>query len=345
MDRRRLRTDPVDVLGVADPVAAVLSAHAEGRRISLTTSGTTAQPRSVVRTAASWVDSFPAVSELTGIGPGARVWVPGPLTASMNLFAAVHARFAGADLATTPTGATHACLTPAALVRVLGDGVELTGMHVVVAGDRLRRPLARQASGAGARVSHYYGAAELSFVAWGGDEEDLGAFPGVELDIRNGVIWVRSPYVSEGYLAGAGPFTIGADGFATVGDRGRLTRGALTVAGRGDTVVVSGGATVLVEDVERALSRTAGAEVVVVGVPHPRLGQLVAAVGTDPAALAAAREAARGELAAAHRPRLWFQLPSWPVTVAGKIDRAAIAELAAAGRLTPLPRTASRADA
>ena len=348
MDRRRLlTTDVVDVLGAApDPVAAVLSAHAGGRRIVLRTSGTTARPRSVVRTAASWVDSFPAVSQLTGLQPECRVWVPGPLTASMNLFAAAHARWLGAAVAATPQGATHACLTPAALVRALDDGVDVTGMHLVVAGDRLRRTLARRATEAGACVSHYYGAAELSFVAWGSDEEDLRAFPGVALEIRDGVIWVRSPYLSEGYATGDGPFTLDAAGFATVGDRGRLTGDVLAVAGRGAEAVVTGGATVLVDDVEQALSRCCGAEVVVVGVPHARLGQLVAAVSTDPAALAAARTAAPAELAPAQRPRLWFSLDRWPVTAAGKLDRAAIAELAAADRLTPLPRAAgSRVEA
>ena len=347
MDRRRLlTTDPVDVFGAPDPVAAVVSAHAEGRRISLRTSGTTAQPRSVVRTAASWVDSFPAVSQLSGLEPGSRVWVPGPLTASMNLFTAAHARWLGAAVMTTPEGATHACLTPTALVRSLDDGVDVTGMHLVIAGDRVRRSLARRAAEAGARVSHYYGAAELSFVAWGSDEEDLRAFPGVEVEIRDGVIWVRSPYLSEGYLTGDGPFTLDAAGFATVGDRGRLADGVLTVAGRGAEAVVTGGATVLVDDVEQALSRSCGAEVVVVGVPHPRLGQLVAAVSTDPAALAAARTAAPAALAPAQRPRLWFSLDQWPTTAAGKLDRAAVAELAAAGRLTPLPRVAgSRVDA
>jgi long-chain acyl-CoA synthetase len=333
-----MTTGVIDVLRAADPVSAVLSACAEGRPILLRTSGTTTRPRSVVRTAASWVDSFPAVSQLTGIGAGSRVWVPGPLTASMNLFATAHARSVGAAVESSPAGATHACLTPAALVRVLDDGVDVTGMHLVIAGDRLRRPLARRATAAGARISHYYGAAELSFVAWGSDEEDLHAFPGVELEIRDGVIWVRSPYLSVGYLAPGGPFLAGADGFATVGDRGRLSGGVLTVAGRGDGVVITGGATVLVDDVEQALSQASGAEVVVVGIAHARLGQLVAAIGTDPAALTAARAVAPSELTAAQRPRLWFLLPGWPMTAVGKVDRAAVAELAAAGRLTPLPR-------
>ena len=341
-----MKPDPVDVLRAADPVAAVLAAYADRRRISLPTSGTTARPRSVVRTASSWVDCFPAVSRLTGIVAGARVWVPGPLSASMNLFAAAHARAVGASVAPTPAGATHACLTPAALIRALENGVDVAGMHLVVAGDRLRPTLARRAREAGASVSHYYGAAELSFVAWGSDEEDLRPFPGVEVEVRDGVIWVRSPYASQGYLAGEAPFTTGVDGFATVGDRGRLTGGVLTVAGRGDAAVVTGGATVLVDDVEQALSRITGAEIVVVGVPHARLGQLVTALATDPAALAAARAAAPAELTSAQRPRLWFSLPRWPVTAAGKLDRAAIAEAAASGRLTPLQRaTPSRVEA
>jgi acyl-CoA synthetase (AMP-forming)/AMP-acid ligase II len=254
----------------------------------------------------------------------------------MNLFAAAHARFVGAAVASTPVDATHACLTPAALMRALDDGVDVSRVHLVVAGDRLRPALARRAETAGARVSHYYGAAELSFVAWGGDEEDLRAFPGVELAIRDGVIWVRSPFVAQGYLESGGPFTTSADGFATVGDRGNLTHNLLTVTGRGGAVVLTGGATVLVDDVEQALSRASGAEVVVVGVPHARLGQLVAAVATDPAALAAVP----AELTPAQRPRRWFLVPQWPLTAAGKVDRAAVAELAATGRLTPAPRAA-----
>jgi acyl-CoA synthetase (AMP-forming)/AMP-acid ligase II len=329
-------TGAVDVLEAADPVEAVLSGYYDGGRISLRTSGTTDRPRSVVRTAASWIDSFPAVSALTGIGPGSQVWLPGPLTSSMNLFAAVHARFTGAEVRPTPAGATHACLTPTALIGALDDGVALGSMHLVVAGDRLPRPLARRAAATGARVSSYYGAAELSFVAWGSDDEDLRAFPDVELDIRDGVIWARSPYLSEGYLSPDGPFASTPDGFATVGDRGALVDGVLTVTGRGGEAVVTGGATVLVDDVERVLRRASGGDVVVVGVAHPRLGHLVAAVFSDADALAAARH--DRELSPAQRPRLWFHLASWPLTAAGKVDRARIAELAGSGELTPVPR-------
>lgn len=336
-----MRAPIADVAVAEDPVAAVLAAHERGGLIGLRTSGTTSRPRVVVRTTASWVDSFAHVSELAGIGPASRVCVPGPLSATMNLFAAVHARYEAVPLVADPGEATHLHTTPAALLAVLRGGTDLRGRTVVVAGDRLRPALAARARAAGARVAHYYGAAELSFVAWGGDENDLRPFPDVTVDIRDGRIWARSPFLSRGYAGGAqGPFTVAADGYATVGDRGRLADGVLTVTGRGAGTVVTGGVTVLVDDVEEVLRGATGSEVVVVGVPHERFGAVVAAVLTESAALPAARQAARSGLSAAQRPRLWFRLPGFPVTDAGKVDRAAVTELVASGRLDPVAATA-----
>jgi acyl-CoA synthetase (AMP-forming)/AMP-acid ligase II len=328
------------VAAAADPVAAVLDAHDRGELIALGTSGTTSEPRAVVRTTRSWVDSFPHVSELARIDRSSRVWVPGPLSATMNLFAAVHARYEGATVVDAPVGATHAHLTPALLHTALGQGVDLAGIHVVVAGDRLPRDLADRACAAGARVSHYYGAAELSFVAWGVHDGDLRAFPEVEIEVRGGVVWVRSPYLSQGYDGADGPFTLAADGFATVGDRGSLEGGVLAVAGRGAEVVLTGGATVLIADVELGLRRAGVEDVVVVGVPHARLGHVVAAVVADAAVAGRARSAARIALTPAQRPRLWFHLAQFPVTASGKVDRAAVAALAGAGRLPRVHGTA-----
>jgi long-chain acyl-CoA synthetase len=324
-----------EIASAADPVAAVLQAHERGELIALRTSGTTSRPRSVVRTTASWFDSFDSVSRLAELDRNSRVWVPGPLAATMNLFAAVHARTVGATIVDAPGDATHAHLTPATLLTALTGGAELCGVHVVVAGDRLSRDLAARAVAGGARTSHYYGAAELSFVAWGSHEDDLRPFPGVDVQIRADVIWVRSPYVSNGYGDGAdGPFAVDAEGFATVGDQGSVAHGLLAVTGRGAEMILTGGASVLVADVEQALRRATGSDVVIVGVPHPRLGQVVAAVTTDPATAARIRATARTELAPAQQPRLWFSVPSFPVTAGGKVDRSTLAAMAAAGQLT-----------
>ena len=85
----------------------------------------------MLRTTASWVSSFGAVSDLAGLDAGSRVWVPGPATASMNVFAVVHASYAGAELVGSPASATHAVLTPVALARLLDTGAP-PGLVVVV---------------------------------------------------------------------------------------------------------------------------------------------------------------------------------------------------------------------
>jgi acyl-CoA synthetase (AMP-forming)/AMP-acid ligase II len=314
-----------------DPVRAVLEAHERGRPVALLTSGTSGAPRAVVRTTASWVGSFPYVAELTGLDRDSRVWLPGPRVTTMNLFAAVHAAWAGARVVEEPATATHVHLTPARLAEALDDGTDLSGRHLVVAGDRLGSHLAERAASAGARVSHYYGAAELSFVAWGGHEHDLRPFPGVEVDLRDGEIWARSPYLCDGYDGPAGPLRRDGDGFATVGDHGRLEAGVLHVLGRGEQAVTVGGATVHVTDVEAALQPHLSGEVAVLGVPHGRLGQVLAAVLTDDRERESARRAAADLLAGAGRPRVWFHLPRLPVTHGGKLDRSTLAALVTGG--------------
>jgi acyl-CoA synthetase (AMP-forming)/AMP-acid ligase II len=251
----------------------------------------------------------------------------------MNLFAAVHAAVLGARLAGLEQ-ATHAHLTPLGLLRLLGDDGQrrrLDGVHVLVAGDRLSPALHDRAAEAGARVSHYYGAAELSFVAWGGHGADLRPFPGVEVAARDGALWVRSAFVCAGYLGAPGPLARDAGGWATVGDRGGVSGGVVTVHGRGDEAVTTGGATVWVADVEQSLREAASGEVVVLGVPHTQLGQVLAAVLTEAADLAPARRASRAGLAPSHRPRLWFRVPRLPMTEAGKVDRAALRRAAVDG--------------
>jgi len=297
----------------------------------LGTSGTSGAARSVVRSTASWVSSFGTVADLTGLTAASRVWVPGPPAATMNLFAAVHAAWTAATLVAGPAGATHAHLTPSALAGCLDDGLPLDGVTVVVAGDRLSPALHDRAAAAGARVRHYYGAAELSFVAWGSHADDLRAFPGVDLSVRDGTVWVRSPYLCSGYDGPAGPLRTTGDGWATVGDRGVLEDGRLTLAGRPGAVTV-GGSTVEPADVEALLRTLATADLAVVGLPHPVLGAVLAVALASAADHRPLRRLARARLAGAHLPRLWFHVGALPRTPAGKPDRAALVSLLSGDR-------------
>ena len=323
----------VDLSCADDPGAAFAAAHERGLALALRTSGTTDRPRRVLRTTASWERSFAPYSRFTEMDGTARVWVPGSRSSTMNLFALAHAHAIGATVVGSVDGATHACLTPTALHRLVADGVRRAGLRVVVAGDRLPPALRERAAELGLRIRHYYGASELSFVACGDGVESLRPFPGVEVEVRSGTIWVRSPYLAAAYADGDGPMTVGPDGFATVGDTGRLRDGRLVVSGR-PGVVVTGGATVLLHEVQAVLQEVVASPVAVVGVPHAYLGAVIACLVEDLDDLPAARRAA-DHLAPAQRPRWWCHVADLPVTAAGKSDPNALRRLvldARAGR-------------
>lgn len=312
-----------------DPVAAFRKAHADDVPVALPTSGTgTGTPRYVVRDTRSWVDSFRAYSERTGVGVTSVLWLPGLTASTMYLFAAVHADWAGARVTDDPRGATHAVLTPARLQRHLAQDPEAaSGRTVVTAGDRLPAPVGAAAADADITLAHYYGAAELSFVGWGTGAEDLELFDEVEAEVRAGELWVRSPWLFRGYDGTPGRARRAADGFVTVGDLARLDGTALRVTGRGEDVVVTGGATVLVADVEDALAPYTSGGLLVCGLPHDHVGEVLACVVTEAADIEALRRAAR-VLPAAARPRRWAALPELPLTRSGKIDRAGVRERA-----------------
>jgi long-chain acyl-CoA synthetase len=319
-------SDVHDLTTATDPVAVFRAAHRRHEPVAVHTAGSTRTPRRVLRTTASWVASFAAVSDLCGLGDGARVWVPGPPTGSMNVFARVHAGWVGATLVGSPSAASHVVVTPSALADLLPTAH--AGLVAVVAGDTLSPASTSRAREAGVEVHHYYGAAELSFVAWGRDAASLRPFPGVDVEVRDGEVWVRSPYLCLGYdEATPGPLRRDPAGWATVGDRGELVDGVLDLHGRPDAVT-TGGATVCAAEVEAVLRRHARGDVVVVGVPHDRLGAVVAAILTDPGDHARLVAVARAELAEAARPRRWWLVDALPLTAAGKVDRVLLADRA-----------------
>jgi acyl-CoA synthetase (AMP-forming)/AMP-acid ligase II len=334
---------PVLVTDPVGPATALPADLPHDTFLVVVTSGTSGHPRPVLRTAASWTTSFAPFSALTGIGPDDRVLPTGPLHATMHLFAAVHTLAVGAHLVDDPAVATAAHAVPLRLATLLDElGPDAPLRTVVVAGAALPDRIADRAVGRGLAVTEYYGAAELSFVAARRVPGVLRPFPGAEVRVRDGVVWVRSPFLSLGYPAGVdGPFRRDDDGFATVGDLAEEVDGGLRIRGRGDAAITTGGATVVVEDIEDALLQVPGiAAVAVIGTPHPRLGQLVTAV-LEPAPganLDGVRDAARRLLRAQSRPRRWWLTDRLPRTPGGKVARQLVAAaVAAADAGTPGP--------
>nr|WP_216645365.1 class I adenylate-forming enzyme family protein [Isoptericola halotolerans] len=313
-------------------------------------SGSTGRPRAVVRTRGSWTRSFDHVTSFIGSRETDTVVVTGPLASSLHCFATVHALAVGACAHLAPgTSATTAALAtgdvvhlvPSRLDDVLDalDGGAPSRLRTAVVGGAGLDPVQRERAAAhGIEVVAYYGAVELSFVAVD-TGTGLRAFPEVELAVRPlpgtslGEVWVRSPWVSLGYLAGArGPLR--RDGaWATVGDLAELPgvlgdAPALTLRGRGDGAVLTAGATVVPEDVEAALRPVPGVrDVVVAGAPHRRLGAVVVAVveaDDRPGLRAHLERVARATLAPAQRPRRWYRVDGLPRTGDGKPARAVL---------------------
>ncbi|MGN6241209.1 MAG: class I adenylate-forming enzyme family protein [Cellulosimicrobium cellulans] len=329
-------------------------------------SGSTGRPRAVVRTRASWAGSFDDVTRLLGLSPADTVLVPGPLASSLYCFAAVHTLAVGACayLTRTPAATTSALassdvvhLVPQVLDDVLdavAAGAPSRLRHAVVGGASLAPEARSRAAALGIDVLAYYGAVELSFVAYDPDGSGLRAFPGVDLAVRPlpaasvGEVWVRSPWVSRGYLARAtGPLR--RDGaWSTVGDLAdpvpeppapagstppsgpSSASGGLVLRGRGDGAILTGGSTVVPEDVEVVLRAVPGVrDVVVLGTAHRRLGAVVSAVvecDDRPGLRAHLERVARAALAPAQRPRRWYGTRALPRTPSGKPARGAVSE-------------------
>ncbi|GAA3600233.1 hypothetical protein GCM10022223_14740 [Kineosporia mesophila] len=295
------------------------------------TSGTSGRPRIVLRTAASWQRSFAAISTIL-TGP---VLLPAPPASSLTLFSLAHALDGGPAPVADSQDATSFHGTPHALRTVLDTHPRLR--VALVGGSHLDPSLRTAAEARGIRVISYYGAAELSFVALD-DGTGLRAFPGVDLDVRDGELWVRTPYAALGYLGGTGPLrTDGAR--STVGDLASLDQGVLTLHGRADSAILTASATVVPDEVETQVRTIAGVrDAVVFGIPAPGIGEIVAAlVEPDGPALTAGRLRTTVEagLATAHRPRVWF-VGELPRTASGKPARAEARRRALTGEVPRL---------
>ncbi|MDO5752228.1 class I adenylate-forming enzyme family protein [Arthrobacter sp.] len=178
-------------------------------------SGTSGLPKAFVRTTESWRVSFVRSAKYFELGPDSVTLTPGPLAASMNLYALGESIHAGSTLVALPRfspdaaldamevhGVTRLVLVPTVLELMAARGMA-TGRDggqlrsIVCAGSALPErtlTLARKWA-PHARIQQYYGAAELGFVAASTVEpsavEPSGAravgtaFPGVDISIRD----------------------------------------------------------------------------------------------------------------------------------------------------------------
>jgi o-succinylbenzoate---CoA ligase len=152
--------------------------------------------------------------------------------------------------------------------------------------------------------------------------------PGVELELRDGLVALRTPSLFTRYVGGA---SASGTGWLATADRAELgPQGELYVRGRADDVIVTGGENVDPLEVEAALLTLPGVSAAcVVGTPSPTFGAVVSVLlVSSNAQLADADQLAEllaGRLARHKHPRRVKLVESLPLTPSGKLDRRACA--------------------
>ena len=177
------------------------------------------------------------------------------------------------------------------------------------------------------------------------------AYPHTELSIRDsasnrvvpigsvGEICARAYSVMIGYNDNpeATARTIDADGWLHTGDLGTMdANGFVRITGRLKDMIIRAGENIFPAEIENVLITHPGvAEVAVVGVPDPRLGEIAVAFlrarpGTplDPADLV---RHVRRELAAPKTPARWIVLDAFPLTGSGKVQKFVLRDRYVAG--------------
>ncbi|WP_069162427.1 AMP-binding protein [Nocardia altamirensis] len=309
------------------------------------TSGTTGEPKLFVRNQQSWSTTLDRSDATFDIGGGDRVSVPGVLDHTHFLYGALHALTRGAtvDLRSAVEalndGATHLYSVPTVAWDVVRSGTGPFERVREVLSSAARWPrTGRQALQEvlpNAALVHFYGASELSFVSFdrglgAEDEKSAGKlFDGVEVDIRDGLVFVRSDMLFDGYLTERGVVDGPADGWMSVGDRGAVAGDQLRLFGRDSEMLIRAGLNVEPAAIEAALTALPGiAEAACIGIPDARMGEAPAAaivVDANAPDLDAIWRHLRATLPTPSIPVQLLTMDSLPRTPRGKLDRQALA--------------------
>ncbi len=307
---------------------------AEGTAVIVGTSGSTGAPKGVELSAAALRYSARASLDRVGARAGERWLCCLPVTHVAGLQVLVRSLVSGtepvlaerADAETVAgSGCAHVSLVPTQLQRLLQEGGPATALSgfssVLLGGAAAPAGLLAAARAAGVPVVTTYGMTETC----GGCVYDGFPLDGVRVEVRDDDrIWIGGPVLFSGYRGG--PEAPG-DGWFRTGDLGRLdSSGRLTVRGRADDVINTGGHKVIPGEVAAALQACPGVrDVAVVGQPDPEWGERVIAVvvpadPADPPALELLRLHVRERLPRYAAPSRIVTVDAVPMLPSGKHD-------------------------
>ena len=210
---------------------------------------------------------------------------------------------------------------------------------LLIGGQALESTLAARAHALGWNIVPTYGSSETS----GGCVYSGVALGGVAVKIGDPAtreVWISGSMLADGYLDNdahtAERFVMQDDHrWYRTGDAGDLTEGVLTITGRLDRVVISGGLKISLDAVEAAARSVEGCETTVaVSIPNSEWGQCPALIVPG---IAASRErddiddrlydAVVALLGRAAAPRIIRHVETLPRLSSGKVDLIAVSEI------------------
>jgi O-succinylbenzoic acid--CoA ligase len=340
-------TAPLAVLPAGAPAAAAREVLAAGEPLEdgadlvVVTSGSTGRGRGVLLPSPALRASGTATHDRLG-GPG--TWLLAlPVSAIAGLQVLCRSVLAGtvptvlgrgedlsAAVARTDGGRRYTALVPTQLRRYLDREPDaLRALDAVLVGGAATDPgLLVRAREEGVAVVTTYGMTETA----GGCVYDGVPLDGVQVRVDGEGIAIAGPVLALGYRRDpSGTAAAFTGGWFRTRDAGSLdTAGRLTVTGRLDDVVVTGGVNVAPQAVEGVLrEHPSVADAVVFGRPDEEWGQrvvaaVVPAVGAVPE-LAALRPWVADRLGAPSAPRELHLVDAVPTLHTGKPDRRGVA--------------------
>jgi O-succinylbenzoic acid--CoA ligase len=242
-------------------------------------------------------------------------------------------RFTAASRDLDPDVPWFTSLVPVQLARLVADEAAVDALRrfsrVLLGGQAAPTPLLERCRDLGIRVTRSYGSSETS----GGCVYDGVAIGTTRVRIADGEVQIAGPVLADGYLEdpertdAAFVLERGMRWYRTH-DSGSLDDGVLSVHGRLDDVIVSGGINVSLGAVE-AVTRERVPDAVVVAADDARWGQVPVVVTTASVDLADLRARVASRLGPAAAPARVLTLDVLPMLESGKPDRLSLRRRAA----------------